>query len=87
MKVYITKYALTKGIIEKEVEPNTSISDKMVTEIKNGHRNSYHKPFWYESKEEAIAHAEILRKAKLNSLKKSISKIEKLDFKITYLPF
>lgn len=79
MKVYITKYALTQGIIEKEVELNT-ISNNMVSEHKSAYHQSYHKPFWYLTKEEAIAHAEILRKRKIESLKKSITKIEKLKF-------
>jgi hypothetical protein len=81
MKVFITKYALTKGILEKEVE-RTSISDRMVNEVGNGTRwrQSYHKPHWHETKEEAVKHAEEMRVNKIDSLKKQITKLEKKDF-------
>ena len=78
MKVYITKHALTKGIEEKEVETNNH-SEKMVTTI-DRYRNHYHKPYWHEDKEEAIAHAEKIRLSKIETLKKQIIKLEKLNF-------
>ncbi len=80
MKVFVTKYALTDGILEKEVEININISDRMVTEVKGNYRNSFHKPFWHLTKDEAIIHAEQLRTRKIISLKKKIIQLEKLTF-------
>ncbi len=80
MKVYITRYALTTGIIEKEVQTNPSISEKMVTEVGGRGIQSYHKPFWHETKEEAIAHANIMRERKISSHKKAITKLNNLTF-------
>ena len=80
MKVYVTKYALTKGIIEKEVKEST-VSKDMVVEMIGGYSNGIHKPYWYENKDEAIAHAEKMKKDKLISLEKQIKKIEKIIFK------
>ncbi len=77
MKIYITKFALTKGI--QEIEAESTQFPNMVKKI-GKYIQTFHKPFWHESKKEAIEHAEILRKIKIESLKKSIQKFEKLDF-------
>jgi len=80
MKVYITKYALVKGIIEREV----SVVDEYPNMITSGtqvYREYYHKPHWHETKEEAIFQANKMKQRKLESLHKSIKKIEALEFK------
>jgi hypothetical protein len=40
------------------------------------------KPFWHDTKAEALEHFENLRKKKIVSLKKQLVKIENLEFKI-----
>jgi len=89
MIYYITKYALTVGIQEMNAELCTSISEKMIKEIDNNGgwvpklhvvRRIIHKPYWYETKEEAIKHAEQLKAKKIASLKKQIEKLEKINF-------
>ena len=75
MVVYITKYALTRGIIEKEV---TMIRPTMV---RADNYNYYHKPYWHETKEEAIKHAEEMRVKAIASTKKRLEALEKLSFK------
>lgn len=77
MKVWITKYALTSGIVEKEVE--TTHAESMVCATDNP-LACYHKPFWHTSREEAVAHAEKLRQAKIKSVKKQLDKLEKMTF-------
>ena len=86
MIVYITKYALTQGILEKKVE---LFSKSMVTELIEAptrygaatlFRQSFHKPYWHENREDAVKHANELRTRKISSLKKSIAKLEKLSF-------
>lgn len=77
MKVYITKFALTKGIISKEV--NQSHIETMVCD-NDRYMSCYHKPFWYIDKKEAIIHANKLRENKINSLQKQINKLIKTEF-------
>ena len=79
MKVYITKYALTLGIEEREAEVS-KVSDKMVVFDTRGYEQPVHKPFWHLTKEEAVAHAKELRVKKLASLQKQAAKLEKLTF-------
>ena len=79
MKVFITKYALTTGIIEKEVTPYDRYPD-MVTVTSERWGATFKKPYWYETKEEAINHCEELRVKKLQSLDKQIKKISKIKF-------
>ena len=80
MKVWITKYALTSGILEKEVK---DFGDGSVREIENSFPIYYHGEGkeWHRTKESAIAKAEEMRKKKIASLKKQIEKLEKMEFK------
>lgn len=77
---YITKYALSGGILKKEVklEHNTG---SMVVALDNGY-SFYHGEGreWHRTKESAVARAEEMRVAKIASLKKQIAKLEKLSF-------
>lgn len=79
MKVYITQYALTKGIIEAEARICTESSINMI-EIEARFPTFYHKPYWHESKEDAIEHAEELRYKKVQSLLNQIKKLNTLKF-------
>lgn len=84
MKVYITKYALTKGIQEREVNAQVSISNPKALQIKNGFGlwfNSYYKPHWHLTRAEAQAQAEKMRLAKIKSLEKQLDKLRRLSFK------
>lgn len=79
MKVWITKYALTDGIIEADAEScGTNIAS---VSWDNGTRctNLYWKEC-YLSKEYAIKKAEEMRQKKIESLKKQIKKLEKMRF-------
>jgi hypothetical protein len=72
--VWITKYALTKGIFCKEAE----IKGDM---IKYDRYSCELKPDWHLTQEEAIKRAEEMREKKIKSLKKSLAKMEGLEFK------
>lgn len=85
MKVWSTKYALTQGIVELEGtacgevgKPSTMIY------IPAASLSSFpwylHKPFWHETREAAVAHAEKLRANKLKALAKQVKKIEDMVF-------
>lgn len=84
MKVWITKYALTSGILEKEAEVCT---DNMISVKDTGYYTVYfHGNEWHKSRESAIAKAEEMRKKKIASLKKQIEKLEKMEFKNNEIP-
>lgn len=78
MIVYITKYALTLGILEKEVKVSTVSSDMVCDN--NNRLHYYHKPYWHENKQDAIGHPNKLKEIKIKSLEKQLSKIKKLAF-------
>ena len=85
MKVWITKYALTRGI-----EEITSDDVSRMLIEKNGDLVMYGKscmlPVRYNTdnysldKESAIKKAEEMRKKKIESLKKQIEKLERIRF-------
>lgn len=74
IKVYITKYALTKGIIEATI-PDPGEGAIIVFKGKR-----FKKPEWHISQSEAITEAEIMRKRKIVAFRKSISKLEAKSF-------
>lgn len=77
MKVWITKYALTKGILEKEVE---DCGDGMIKEKESHFPTYYHGTEWHSEKQSAIEKAEEMRKKKIASLKKQMEKLERMKF-------
>lgn len=83
-KVFITKYALTQGIIEKETE--ITICKSPIGEpiecacVEEWPGYTIGKEAFY-TLEEAIKKAEEMRKKKIASLKKQIEKLEKMEFK------
>lgn len=79
MKVWITKYALSDGIKEKEVKQSDSFPE--IVHEKDLY-NSYYGDGkeWHRTKESALAKAEEMRKKRIASLRKQIEKLEKLRF-------
>ena len=73
--VWITKYALTTGIMETQAVINDTIAVYYV----DGVRNSVYK-HWVTSEEKAKERAEEMRFKKLKSLEKQIKKIKALIF-------
>lgn len=81
MRVWITKYALTQGVLQMDGFMQSKSCPTMITN-KKWVCETYHKPFWYDNQYDAVAHAETMRQIKLESLKKQIDKISKLKIKI-----
>lgn len=79
MKVWISKFALTKGIFQMEVrrmsEDNDSVFGEHTDECFHGDGKE-----WHKTEEEAKARAEELRKNKIANLKKQIQKLEEMKF-------
>ena len=84
MKVWITKYALTKGIIEAEAEVciDADKTGNMIECRSAGREYCIHGEGrnWHKSKEGAVKKAEAMRKKKIETLKKEIEKLENLTF-------
>lgn len=85
MKVWTTKYALTRGIQEIEADTFGEDTPKMVADRSQSYPTYYHGEGreWHRDKESAIRRAEAMRDTKIQSLQKQISKLEALDFRST----
>lgn len=79
MKVWITKHALTRGIIEADAERQ---SDDGKTIYGEGWAWSYRGQGveWCKTKAAAIERAKEMRDKKIESLKKQIEKLESMKF-------
>ncbi len=78
--VYITKYALTKGILEERALIFSNSDGKMIRFKAGGYDTYYHTPDWHPTMEQAVTHAEWMRARKIASLEKSLKKMEALKF-------
>lgn len=83
MKIYVTKYALTEGIeVYERKEPSDDLNG-MITVVNSKAMNKvsyFHGKDWHLTQSEAQDRAEIMRVAKIASLRKSIDKLEKMTF-------
>ena len=76
-KVWITKYALTTGISEKEVK----IDNDCVSVINNqGEYYFGEGKDWHKTKESAIKRAEEMRKRKIANVEKQLQKLKDMKF-------
>lgn len=80
--VWITKWALTKGIYQTTVEDCLESSSMMVRE-KTGSlgANYFNELEWHRTREDAVKQAEEMRVKKLRSLDKQINRIRELRFR------
>ena len=84
MKVWITKYALTKGIFPAQVRVSDTTPKMVMPPSSAGNWTEYyHKPDWHETPAEALAQAEKMRVAALNAMEKKRRKLLSLDFSKT----
>lgn len=82
MKVWITKYALTKGIEEKEAVECPGFEGMIRVNGCSVFASNYHGEGdeWHRNHDLALKQAEEMRQKKIASLKKQIEKLEKLRF-------
>ena len=78
MKVWVSKYALTRGIFEVDAEERCSEGNIFVKD--KWCLKSYHKGEWHNTKEEAIKRAEKLKENKIKSLETQIQKLKEMKF-------
>jgi len=78
MKVYVTRYCLTEGIIEADLEDNGTY---FWGKLEDGcHTGAYKKTEAFVSLADAKGHAEELRRKKIRSLELKIDKLEATRF-------
>lgn len=79
---WITKYALTKGIIEANVEDCFDVAPDMVDDIDRaaGPTTYYHGNDWHRTQAAALDRAREMREAKIRSLHKQIAKLNAMWF-------
>jgi len=87
MKIWITAYALTKGILECESQDETvSLKDHNVVVKWKGGMNEvamFHGNDWHLSKEQAINRVRDMIDAKRKSLEKALINLDRLEEKWT----
>ncbi len=82
MRVWVTRYALTQGILEIEGE---DCGDSMF-HYPGNHMDRYDQYYhgqgenWHLTRESAVKRAEEMRVAKIASLQKQIEKLKKVSF-------
>jgi hypothetical protein len=81
MKVWITKYALTAGIIETGTAEKKSLLPGTITANIGMPSNYFHRTEWQSTRELAVARANIMRDHRIQALKKQIAKLEAMEFK------
>ena len=82
MKVYITKYALSRGIWEADAEICPNTSEKVIRTNIDGTVMYFlgEGKEWHQTKDEAIARAKEMQAARLKSLEKQRKKLEGMVF-------
>lgn len=78
MRVWVTKYALSSGIEEIEVEPCGD--DGSMVKDPRGCGQYLHRPDWHVDRDEAVRQAEHMRQRKIASLRKQLAKLELREF-------
>lgn len=81
MKIYVTKYALTKGIQEMEAESVNENRSMAIVKIHGRLTQYFFNKEYHFSKEEAVEQADLMLKNRISSLEKQIAKLKKLNFK------
>ena len=87
IRAWVTKHALSDGIYMVEGDVCHGIwTDMLKWGVKCGGTASAHGKDWHRTPEAALARAEEIRLARIESLKKSIRKLESLRFSAPTTP-
>jgi hypothetical protein len=79
--IYITKYALTTGIIEVLEDPSHTWNNRtLIVQSPHGHNIAYSESEWFFDRQEALAQARKMRDAKIKSLEKKLAKLKSMEF-------
>lgn len=80
MKVWISKYALTEGLLQLEVEQSDQFPE-MVSDARM-HLRAFHGEGreWHRTRADAVVRAKQMQRDKLRSLQKQIERVKAIDF-------
>jgi hypothetical protein len=82
---WVTKFALTDGILTVEAELDKDISETMIAYQRTGYMRDYaHGKDWHRTPEAALARAEEMRVAKIAAVRKQLKKLEDMVFVIPW---
>lgn len=83
MTVWVTKYALSRGILKLDAEVCDVKTDGTMVRVRGNYGDTYyHRQDWSPSESVAFAMAEVMRKKKIASLEKQLKAMKALKFKI-----
>lgn len=84
MKVWITKYALTREIFKVEAEVAENFDVMIIYDKGGGYPGYAHGEGreWHLTKDSAVKRAEAMRAAKIASIEKSLQKLKNLKFRV-----
>lgn len=79
---YVTKYALTEGIQPKALKVALTGSGMAVEASDSYHRSTFHGEGrdWHRTLDSAIRRAKVMQQGKIASLRRSLGKIETMEF-------
>lgn len=83
MKIYLTKYALTKGIISAKAEAVEGSPKLIAIPSEDGqHRDYFRGKDWHLTKKAAVARAEEMRLKQIAKLQSQIKVLTELQFTV-----
>ena len=82
MKVWITKYALTAGILVKTIDRDARPGALIAVGTGGALKSYFRRNEWHASEKDALAWAEVMRARKIESLRRQIEKLEKMAIKV-----
>lgn len=82
MKIYITKYALTTGIKEIDIENRSVTNDTIYFCNNSNYYQHYRGNDWHTTLESAILRAKDMKKRKIKSLEKTLERIKNLEIEV-----
>lgn len=85
VKYYITKYALSSGVIVADDTNAKRCSSDSMLEYQFDENNRwsttyFHQGEWFTDRNEAIARCEVLRARKVTSVEKQLNQLRRIDF-------
>ena len=82
MRLYVTKYALSKGILIVDAEVSDDFPNVASIKVGLGGSNHFYGNEWHTSPEGALIQAEKMLVAKIASVRRKLHKLEKMTITI-----
>lgn len=80
--VYVTRWALTKGILKMKAKPYLDDPEAVVIKLPGMTSQVVHKPDWHPSLDKAQVAAEEFRDKRVGQVRQALSRIESADLRV-----